>query len=232
MQINLRGKNRLHQCSGKNWSEHTMSSCSLLPSSNPQSPSLFSKPFSSAKRFSSRISASADVPDFLSADCMNSNYSICLLRLESRQKRPFGPRLSFSAEDAVRYQLDALMFNDQPRQDYGIEVMYRFAGFDPFERSTYFGRFFDLGQFERFRRIFHHSTYRILLGHRERKILSSLQVNENQYKQRVWVRGSRPEEEETFQFTMVQRVGGSWDGYWLTESLLHDGDAFSGGVAY
>lgn len=29
-----------------------------------------------------------------------------------------------------------------------------------------------------------------------------------------------------------QRVGGSWDGYWLTESLLHDGDSFSGGVAY
>lgn len=29
-----------------------------------------------------------------------------------------------------------------------------------------------------------------------------------------------------------QRVGGSWDGYWLTESLLHDGDSFSRGVAY
>jgi len=29
-----------------------------------------------------------------------------------------------------------------------------------------------------------------------------------------------------------QRVGGSWDGYWLTESLLHDGDAFAGGLAY
>ncbi|KAJ6924698.1 hypothetical protein NC652_017849 [Populus alba x Populus x berolinensis] len=24
----------------------------------------------------------------------------------------------------------------------------------------------------------------------------------------------------------------SWDGYWLTESLLHDGDAFAGGLAY
>ena len=29
-----------------------------------------------------------------------------------------------------------------------------------------------------------------------------------------------------------QRVGGLWDGYWLTESLLHDGDAFAGGLAY
>ncbi|CAN1169190.1 hypothetical protein LINPERPRIM_LOCUS19654 [Linum perenne] len=167
------------------------------------------------------VRASAGVPDFFSADW-----------LESRRKRPDGPRLNFSAEEAVEYQLDALKHNDQPRQDYGIEVMYRFAGFDPFERSTYFGPFFDLGQFERFRRIFHHSTYRVLLGHKERKILSSLLVEENQFKQRVWVRGNRPEEEEIFQFTMVQRIGGLLDGYWLTESVLHDGDAFAGGLAY
>jgi len=33
-------------------------------------------------------------------------------------------------------------------------------------------------QFERFRRIFHHSTYRVLLGHKERKIMSTLFVEE------------------------------------------------------
>ncbi|KAK3124800.1 hypothetical protein QOZ80_7BG0593440 [Eleusine coracana subsp. coracana] len=171
-----------------------------------------------------RVSASADssgVPDFLS-----SNW------LETRKRKPFGPRLNFSAEDAVQCQLESLKYNDHPHQDYGVEVMYRFAGFDPFERSTYFGRQFDLGQFERFRRLFHHSSYRVLLGHKEREILSSLWVEENRFKQRVWVQGSRPEEEEIFQFTMVQRVGGSWDGYWLTESLINDGDAFSGGIAY
>ncbi|XP_028228054.1 uncharacterized protein LOC114408995 isoform X2 [Glycine soja] len=168
----------------------------------------------------SRFKATAKVPDFLSADWF-----------ESRKKIPFGPRLDFSAEDAVHYQLEALKYNDQPRPDYGIEVMYRFAGFDPFERSPYFGPFFDLGQFERFRRIFHHSTYRVLLGHKERKIMSTLFVEENKYKQRVWIRGSRPEEEEIFQLTMVQ-VGGCWDGYWLTESLLHDTDTFAGGLAY
>ncbi|KAF4391184.1 uncharacterized protein LOC115695948 isoform X1 [Cannabis sativa] len=177
--------------------------------------------FSSSSSIRYGVKASGDVPNFLSEDW-----------LESRKKRPFGPRLNFGAEEAVQHQLDALKFNDQPRQDYGIEVMYRFAGFDPFERSTYFGPFFDLGQFERFRRIFHHSTYRVLLGHRERKILSSLFVEENRFKQRVWIRGNRPEEEEVFQFTMIQRVGGSWDGYWLTESLLHDGDPFAGGLAY
>ncbi|KAK4559279.1 hypothetical protein RGQ29_008492 [Quercus rubra] len=185
-----------------------MSLCSSL-SLSISSPKSFS--FSSKTKSSSfngvsgspvtyRFRASADVPDFLSADW-----------LESRKKRPFGPRLNFSAEEAVQHQLDALKYNDQPRQDYGIEVMYRF---------------------ERFRRIFHHSTYRVLLGHKDRKILSSLFVKENRFKQRVWIRGSRPGEEEIFQFTMAQRVGGLWDGYWLTESLLHDGDAFAGGLAY
>jgi hypothetical protein len=31
----------------------------------------------------------------------------------------------FSAEEAVEYQLESLKYNDQPRHDYGIEVMYR-----------------------------------------------------------------------------------------------------------
>ncbi|KAH9605334.1 hypothetical protein KSS87_002754 [Heliosperma pusillum] len=144
-------------------------------------------------KLSSRFRASTDVPDFLSPHW-----------LESHKKRPLGPRLMFSAEEAVCHQLDALKYNDQPHQDYGIEVMYRFAGFDPFERSTYFGPHFDLGQFERFRRIFHHSSYRVLLGHKERKILSSLCVKENRFKQRIWVRGTRPAEEEIFEVTMVQ----------------------------
>uniref|UniRef100_A0A803R5W9 Uncharacterized protein n=1 Tax=Cannabis sativa TaxID=3483 RepID=A0A803R5W9_CANSA len=123
--------------------------------------------FSSSSSIRYGVKASGDVPNFLSEDW-----------LESRKKRPFGPRLNFGAEEAVQHQLDALKFNDQPRQDYGIEVMYR--------------------------RIFHHSTYRVLLGHRERKILSSLFVEENRFKQRVWIRGNRPEEEEVFQFTMIQ----------------------------
>lgn len=183
-----------------------MSFCPSLSSS--QSVSLFSKskPLNGDNRattvsLKSCVRASADVPDFLSANW-----------LETRRKRPFGPRLNFSAEEAVQCQLDALKYNDQPRPDYGIEVMYRFAGFDPFERSTYFGPFFDLGQFERFRRIFHHSTYRVLLGHKDRKILSSLFVKEDRFKQRVWIQGNRPEEEETFEFTMVQtRRSSSWE---------------------
>ncbi|XP_057521331.1 uncharacterized protein LOC130801484 isoform X5 [Amaranthus tricolor] len=162
---------------------------------NPQSLKLFYNSSNRKHRFgnfrspSFRFRASAEIPDYLSADW-----------LEARKKRPFGPTLNFSAEEAVSHQLDALKYNDQPHQDYGIEVLYRFAGFDPFERSTYFGPHFDLGQ--------------------------------DRFKQRVWVQGTRPGQEEIFEFTMVQKLGGCWDGYWLTESLHHDGDSFSGGMAY
>ncbi|OAE25838.1 hypothetical protein AXG93_2145s1370 [Marchantia polymorpha subsp. ruderalis] len=105
-----------------------------------------------------------------------------------------------TSEEATLRQLEALSQNDEPYPDHGVEVMYRFAGFDPFERSQYFGPFFDLGQ--------------------------------HTFKQRVWIGGSRPGEEEIYEFTLVQRVGGSWDGYWLTDSLRHDGQGITGGIAY
>ncbi|CAI5471621.1 unnamed protein product [Closterium sp. Yama58-4] len=83
----------------------------------------------------------------------------------------------WSAEEAVRQQLCALQRNDDPYPDHGVEVMYRFAGFDPFERSRYFGPRFDLGQFERFRRLFHHTHYRVLLSHKRHRLLSSFYVS-------------------------------------------------------
>jgi len=176
------------------------------------------KKVSGSRRRPFRILA-ADVPDFLPTTWTTPN-------------KPLGPTSYLTAEEATLTQLDALQNNDNPYPDHGVEVMYRFAGFDPFKRSQYFGPFFDLGQFERFRRIVHHSSYRVLLGHTDRRILSSLFINEHCFKQRVWIGGARPGEEEVYEFTLVQRVGGNWDGYWLTDSLRHDGDGISGGIAY
>jgi hypothetical protein len=41
--------------------------------------------------------------------------------------------------DGVHVVLQALRDSNVPRVDYGIEVLYRFAAFDPFQRSHYFG---------------------------------------------------------------------------------------------
>lgn len=123
----------------------------------------------------------------------------------------------------MEMQLNALQLNNEPHSDHGIEVLYRFTAFDPFERSTYFGRSLDLGQFERFRRIFHTPFYAVLLNHTQREVLSSLQIGEHNWRCRVLVKGYRGKEEGTFQFDMVQRLGGRWDGYWYTESLTAEG---------
>lgn len=53
----------------------------------------------------------------------------------------------------------------------------RYSNFDPFKRSRYFGYNLDLGQFERFRRMFHTPSYSILLNHRRHELISSLQVS-------------------------------------------------------
>ncbi|CAI5982861.1 unnamed protein product, partial [Closterium sp. NIES-64] len=139
------------------------------------------------------VQCSADVPDYLPASWARGT-----------DRKPLGPRLEWSAEEAVRQQLCALQSNDDPYPDHGVEVMYRFAGFDPFERSRYFGPRFDLGQFERFRRLFHHTHYRVLLSHKRHRLLSSFYVSPARVKQRVEVEGVRPGEVEVFEFTLEQ----------------------------
>eukprot|EP00877_Chromochloris_zofingiensis_P001449 jgi/Chrzof1/11304/Cz05g31220.t1 len=100
--------------------------------------------------------------------------------------------------------------------------MYRFASFDPFQRCKYFGKSFDLGQFERFRRIMHTPYYRTLLNHQSVSSLSTLQVSDRVWKSRVLIVGDRPADENVYEFTMIQRLGGIYDGYWFTDSLLSD----------
>ncbi|KAJ7555135.1 hypothetical protein O6H91_05G023700 [Diphasiastrum complanatum] len=156
--------------------------------------------------------ASMDIPDYLPATWT-----------KAQGKQPVGPSLNLTAEEATFSQLEALQANDNPYPDHGVEVLYRFAGLDPFQLSRYFGQRIDLGQFDKFKRIFHHSTYRLLLDHKRRCILSSLYVSENCFKQRVLVFGHWSDQHGIFEFTLVQRLGGSWDGYWLTESLHYDG---------
>jgi hypothetical protein len=132
------------------------------------------------------------------------------------------PSLDLDHVQAVERQMQVLKANNKPYLDHGIEVLYRFSNFDPFQRSLYFGRPLDLGQFERFRRIFHTPQYEVLLCHLDHQLLSSLKVSEVRWKQRVQVKGARPKCSGFFTFSMVQRVGGHFDGIWFCESLIPD----------
>lgn len=141
-----------------------------------------------------------------------------------RERADLGPRFDLSWEQAVELQLAALRDNDKPCFDHGVEVMYRFASFDPFQRSAYFGKSFDLGQFERFRRIMHIPAYKPLLNHDAATTLSTLRVSERCFKTRLHVTGEGGHDEGVFEITMVQRLGGRYDGWWFTESLVADGN--------
>lgn len=120
-------------------------------------------------------------------------------------------------------QLEALRSNNQPYADHGIEVLYRFANFDPFTRSTYFGRPLDLGQFERFRRVFHSPAYRVILCHSEAQVLSSLEVAEDLWRQRCLVSGINGIETQVYEITMYRHFGGRYDGIWFCQALVADG---------
>jgi hypothetical protein len=56
-------------------------------------------------------------------------------------------------------------------------VLYRFAGFDPFQRTSYFGVTLDLGQYERFRRIMYTPYFVSLLNLSDWELISSLEVS-------------------------------------------------------
>lgn len=73
--------------------------------------------------------------------------------------------------------LQALHNNHSPHSDAGIEVLYRFAGFDPFQRTSYFGVTLDLGQYERFRRIMYTPYFVSLLNLSDWELISSLEVS-------------------------------------------------------
>lgn len=69
---------------------------------------------------------------------------------------------------------------------------------------------FDLGQFERFRRIMHIPAYKPLLNHEQVTTLSTLKVSERCWKTRVHILGEHNRDEGVFEFTMVQRLGGRY----------------------
>jgi len=67
---------------------------------------------------------------------------------QTDSKKLIGPSLQYSNLQSLDVQLSALKNNNEPYLDHGIEVLYRFAGIDPWSRSNYFGRSLDLGRFD------------------------------------------------------------------------------------
>jgi hypothetical protein len=133
------------------------------------------------------------------------------------------PSMKYTATDAVKTQLVALQHNDHPRVDAGVLSLYRFSSFDPMVRSDFFvDRRFDLGQFERFRKVLKsESDFSPLVNSRSWHILSVLSLSDDAVAVRVLVHPFAAVESQParFCFTLKQAFGGAKDGIWLTRSL-------------
>lgn len=145
--------------------------------------------------------------------------------LPPRPKKPsqLQPSIWLSKEDALEAQLKALQHNTFPHSDAGIEAVYRFTDFDPFERTTYFGVNLDLGEFERFKRIFYTPCYITLLNLTSWEVTSTLEVSERVWVARVHVVNAWRKEERDYALTMERRLGGHYDGVWHCSKLIADG---------
>eukprot|EP01023_Acetabularia_acetabulum_P059451 TRINITY_DN7144_c0_g1_i6.p1 TRINITY_DN7144_c0_g1~~TRINITY_DN7144_c0_g1_i6.p1 ORF type:complete len:206 (-),score=11.74 TRINITY_DN7144_c0_g1_i6:53-670(-) len=127
---------------------------------------------------------------------------------QMKQKQGLYPQFEFTKEEVLQLQLEALSNNDEPYADHGIEVLYRFASFDPWSRCRYFGKNQDMGQFERFRRMFHVPAYSPLLNHTLNAMQDALQVSETSWMQNVQIT-STSGKVQVYSFFMVQHIGGS-----------------------
>ncbi len=54
-------------------------------------------------------------------------------------QNPYCPRTRHAYMPAHLPRAQSLRENNKPYADHGVEVLYRFANFDPFQRAKYFG---------------------------------------------------------------------------------------------
>jgi hypothetical protein len=60
--------------------------------------------------------------------------------------------------------------------------------------------------------------------------LSLLQLSDRVWRTRLHVTGAYRKDEGVYEITMVQRLGGRYDGYWFTESLVADGNDWKSSI--
>ncbi|EIE21998.1 hypothetical protein COCSUDRAFT_33613 [Coccomyxa subellipsoidea C-169] len=130
------------------------------------------------------------------------------------------PRKEFSPEEAVAAQMDALLNNDTPWPNHGIQTMYEF-GWDigGMERSRYFGYSKDLYHFDHFLGQFQ-NTFGDLLGADSCKIAEIRTLDTDIMDVDVIVQRLSSHEEKLITFRMQKKESGRREGSWMTKAIL------------
>jgi len=122
---------------------------------------------------------------------------------------PVHPSPAHSPDEVTRLQLEALAANDDPHEDAGIEVAFRFAS--PANKRV-------TGPLARFILMVHNPLYRPLLHHRAVRY-GTIQVQDDHARQSVIVT-ARDGEHVAYVFALSKQKGGPCDGCWMTDSVL------------
>jgi uncharacterized protein DUF4864 len=119
------------------------------------------------------------------------------------------PSPAQAPDEVIRVQLEALAANDDPHEDAGIEVAFRFAS-PANTRVT--------GPLARFIAMVHNALYRPLLNHRAVRY-GPLRVEDDRAAQMVIVTAGDGEV-VAYVFVLSRQQGGACDGCWMTDSVL------------
>jgi Domain of unknown function (DUF4864) len=119
------------------------------------------------------------------------------------------PSPAYGPDEVIRLQVEALAANDDPHEDAGIEVAFRFAS--PANKQV-------TGPLARFVAMVHNALYRPLLTHRAVRY-GPLRVEADLAAQTIIVT-ARDGEAVAYLFMLSRQRGDACDGCWMTDSVL------------
>ena len=111
--------------------------------------------------------------------------------------------------EVVRIQLDALANNNNPYQDAGIEITFRFAS--PANKQA-------TGPLRRFIRMLYNPLYSPMLGN-QAATYGDLIVEGDRARQSV-ILTTTDDQRDGYMFFLSKQKGGHFDQYWMTDSVL------------
>ena len=119
------------------------------------------------------------------------------------------PNPDLSPADVVRIQLDALGNNNDPHNDAGIEITFRFAS--PANKQS-------TGPLNRFIQLVHNPVYKPMLDHQTARF-GDLVVEDGQAYLPVFLTASDGKR-VGYVFVLSRQRGGAYDQCWMTDAVL------------
>ncbi len=132
-----------------------------------------------------------------------------LVESEESSTRSAQPHPDLSPAEVIRVQIEALGKNDNPHENAGIEIAFRFAS-PTNKRAT--------GPLERFIQMAHSPAYRPMLNHLGAEY-SELQATGDKAVQPL-ILTTKAGEQIGYTFLLSKQRGGPFDSCWMTDGVI------------